>query len=385
MNEWLLQFQTVKDWLAEVKAEKTGSAGTARNGLRILGEFCRFMKMNPDELIEAARQAQLKEMTSGLEKKTWAEKQTLAFFNALADGSFRVIGSKIEKQARTGAKMYYGYVRSFFRHNGIVFKGKTPQATQAKQLELPEPETLTKIWKAASIDEKLPLGLLRSTGWRPEDVVDLTWNDVKDSYERNEKNIFITKVTQKEDLPVAVCLTEETTEILRLIVERRKQKGEMFTDETKLLPYRYDNLLTYVNNAGERVGVHLVPKIFRKWFRTKCSPIIGKDAVFKMAGWALPGVGRSYELPTRKDTVERYKKVEQLLTFEPKVANAEEIAKVVQFNVRQTKTEAGGLSFEQTASKALARIIMGALKEVISASKEETSKPLKLSKSKAEE
>lgn len=37
-----------------------------------------------------------------------------------------------------------------------------------------------------------------------------------------------------------------------------------------------------------------------------------------MAGWTLPGVGKHYQLPSNEDTLEEYRKIEHLLTFEPR-------------------------------------------------------------------
>jgi hypothetical protein len=166
-----------------------------------------------------------------------------------------------------------------------------------------------------------------------------------------------------------------------------------------ILTCAYDGLLKLVQRFGENVGLKLSPKYFRKIGRTRCAPIIGEDALFKMAGWALKGVGRNYVLPSPEDTLKCYLQIEHLLTFEPKAVTDKEQARqnIVNFMVtqgvpmetakqmaaiwrskaldpEQAAIEArkvikqvqpvGMLNSEQVAERQFARILIGALKLV---------------------
>jgi len=331
--EEIRKFQCVKDWLSGVKRQRTGSDKTAENYLRNFTEYVNHRQKTPDEL--------LKEDVPYREGKkiTVAEYNVDQYFTWLQDkkeGPIKRRG-KGRGLGRGSAKTIYGTLRSFFRQNEVVFYSKTPQAiVETKPLQISD-ETLRKMWKQATLEEKLPLAFARSTGWRPEDMLALTYGDVKQDLESGESRIYIEKVTAKEDLWAAVFYTEEATEILRLAIENRKKKGEVFTDGTKILPYKYGQLLQYFTQAGKRIDVRLSPKFFRKWFRTKCSPIIGKDAVFRMAAWTLPGVGKHYDLPDRNETLERFIRIEQLLTFEPKAVSDKEqqIQNLINFAIAQ--------------------------------------------------
>lgn len=139
--------------------------------------------------------------------------------------------------------------------------------------------------------------------------------------------------------------------------------------------------------------------MFRKNFRTQASPVIGRDAVCKMAAWTIPGVGRSYFLPPREKCLELYRNIESLFTYEEektmeeqavenvlsfaiaeglptekveeirrtareKRLRADEVAQMIRPLVKQLQSEGGGLPFELQARKVLADILVGAIKDV---------------------
>ena len=391
---WLKEFETVQKWLKKVRVERTGSKATERFYVKQFGRFCVWAEMNPDELVaEAERQ-----LEAG--NKKWAEDKAIDFFDWLTNAEDGL------KLSRTTANTSYGAIRSFFRYSDIVFYGKTPHAVTRTRVKLPSREDLLKVWQAADVDEKQALSMLRS-GMRPEDAVTLTYGDVKEDIEAGTERLYIEKVSEKEDVWYGVYLTKEATNILRLKLEQRKAAGEKISDATPLIsrqrelgkPISTDMLWRIVKGAGERVGVKLMPKIFRKWFRTNASPVIGRDATMKMGGWKIPGVGKHYFLPSKDECLKNFLRIERLLEFEERIVtdeeraveniirvavaegvspqkieeirriwrekklNADEVAELLRPLIKQTKTEAGGLPFELQARKALADILVGAIKD----------------------
>jgi hypothetical protein len=151
---------------------------------------------------------------------------------------------------------------------------------------------------------------------RPEDALALVWRDLQWQYD--PKRAYIEKVSQKEDLPFGVYLTAETSELMCLDMRLWYGYPEPPAD-AKLLRYKYNALLDIIHRFGEKVGLKLSPKYFRKKFRTKCSPIIGREGVCKMTAWTIPGAGKHYVLPSPEDTLENYLKIEALLTFSRKL------------------------------------------------------------------
>jgi hypothetical protein len=317
-HAWLLGFKEIKEnWLDEVIAERTGSERTKEAYLDRIIPFVQYMDMTPAEIIAKGAEEVKKEQAGKLQRKTWADREALAFFNWLQKQK-----TKTGKAwTRLAAKNAYGTVRSFLRYNGFTFKGKTPIAPSLSTTKLPSNQQMSEAWKMATPAQRLAVGILRSTMWRPEDILALTYGDLQAQYD--PQRFYIEKVTRKEELPVGVYLTAEATEMVRLHI--RKAYGDKKPEpKERILPYGYDALLKLVQRFGQNVRLKLSPKYFRKMGRTRCSPVIGQDAVFKMAGWALPGVGRNYMLPSPEDTLKSYMEIEALLTFQPKAVTEKE-------------------------------------------------------------
>jgi integrase len=314
-HEFLRSFKVVTQWLDEVKSERTGSEKTQISYLDHLIVFVRYMDMTPAELIAKAWEEQKREMTADKPPtKTWAEKQALACLNELVKRG----------RKKYGALQVYAAARSFFRYNGIQFKGKTPTASVETIYHLPSNQQLAQAWKIGTPEQRLAVSILRSTGMRPEDALALVWGDLQWQYDASRA--YIDKLSQKEDLRFAVYLTAEASELVRLEMQKRYGSVDGIPKDAKLLDYNYNNLFYLTRRFGRNVNLYLSPKYFRKLFRTRCSPIIGKDAVQKMAGWKIAGAGKHYFLPSPEDCLQTYLEIERLLTFEPKaVADKEQI------------------------------------------------------------
>ncbi|MGD0029382.1 MAG: hypothetical protein ABSC91_10640 [Candidatus Bathyarchaeia archaeon] len=317
----------IVEWFDRVQKDGTGSAGTLNVYIHDFRDFLAFAKMTPEELLDTAGKKVMEEQKTGLQKETWAEKLTTAFFN-----------EECKKSARTTCRRKYTAVRSFFRAHGLLFTGKSPDATtMTAPLRVYEDE-LTKLWDAASLQEKQVLSALRSTGWRPSELVDtagrdgkvrkgITYEDIKKDLERGEKRLYFERVSKKEGIWVGAFFSVEATNVTKLAMEERKNTGEIFTNETRIFPYGEAQLAQYVRQAAERIGLKITPKTFRKLFRTKCESIIGKDAVYRMAGWAIPGVGKVYNLPPREETLKRFIQIERLVTFEQTAVSSDDARK----------------------------------------------------------
>jgi len=320
--EELLKCETVDVWLTDVMTERTGSTKTRAAYLNYFHNFvvwaqsgmeeCRKLDYpaTPNDIIGIAVNRLKEDIMSD-----WAERAAKKWFMWMcSDGGL----------ARTTAKTRYGVVRSFFRCNRIKFVGKTPSATVRTRYTIPDKEKLQKMWKVADLFEKIRIGLLNDTGMRPEDAVNLSYETIRDSFERNEEYMYITNISEKEDLPFAVCLTRPTTRLMHTYFELRIKEGEAIADGTPIMTRKHspgqhigtNQLYRDINELGKLVGVKMSPKIFRKRFRTECSPIIGRDATMKMAGWAIPGAGKHYFLPPKSKTVEEYKRIEKVICLE---------------------------------------------------------------------
>jgi len=395
-REEIAGIQCVKDWLKDVASRRTGSDETAAKYIFHLTNYCNYRQMTPSELL-----AEGEKVAPGKKRTTVAEFELTDYFVHL---------EKKRLLKRGSCKTIYGTLRSFFRSHEILFYGKTPSGgSRARSIELPK-QRILEVIKAADLYESYAICGLACTGLRPSDFVDLRYGDIRQDYETGKKRLYIEKMSKKEDLWFGVFLNEQTTKLLHLIIEGRKRAGEKFTDKTVLLSHEREGrtgpitaqmLLFVIKRTGEKVGMYLTPKLFRKNFRTHASPVIGRDAVCKMAAWTIPGAGKSYFLPSRSKCLELYLQIEDFFTYEEankeveerkkqaitilskagidyrillrkmkcktpeeevKVLN-EKIGELLKFKA-QPNISSGGLPFEVQARKSLANILVGAIKDV---------------------
>ena len=123
----LYEFETVRDWISDVKSEGTGSEPTEKTYLRHAMSFSEWTRRTPDELVADAK-AKLKEDPNSRS----AERLARRWFNHLVS----------EKGlSRNTGRSRYGVVRSFFRHNGVRFTGKCPHAAAMTRYAIPERRT----------------------------------------------------------------------------------------------------------------------------------------------------------------------------------------------------------------------------------------------------
>jgi len=400
-------FQCVQDWLLDVATRRTGSKEARRTYLERLTDYCNHRQLNPDELL-----AEGDKVASRKRRTTVAEVELDRYFHWLTTEKVIVRGKRKGENglSRSTAKTLYGSIRSFFRSNEIPFFSKTPGGgSKAKSSLSLSKADIKKVVDASSLRVKYALCGLACTGLRPGDFVKLTYGDIQQDYEAGEQRLYIEKISEKEDLRFGTFLSRQARGFVCMLIEQRKRDGEVITNDTPLLdhvsrdergkPISEDQLARIVKDAGERVGLHLTPKMFRKNFRTQASPVIGRDAVCKMAAWTIPGVGGNYFLPPREKCLELYRKIENLFTYEEeksmeehavenvlnfaiaqgiptekgeeirhmaweKQLRADEVAQIIRPLVRQLRGQGGGLPFELQARKALADIVLGAVKDV---------------------
>jgi len=320
--EKLLKYKAVDIWLTDVMTERTGSTKTRAAYLNYFHSFVVWAQSDMEECGRLDHPATPNDIVGIAVNKLredimsdWAERAAKKWFMWMCSGG---------GLARTTAKTRYGVVRSFFRCNRIKFIGKTPSATVRTRYIIPDKEKLQKMWKVADLFEKIRIGLLNDTGMRPEDAVNLDYEIIRDSFEENEEYVYMTNVSEKEDQPFAVCLTRTTTQLMHTYFELRMKAGEVIADGTPIMTRKHspgqhigtNQLYRDILELGRKAGIKISPKYFRKRFRTECSPIIGRDATMKMAGWKIPGAGSHYFLPPKSKTVELYKRVERIICLE---------------------------------------------------------------------
>ena len=396
------KFQCVTDWLDSVATRRTGSQETRDFYIAKLTEYCSWRNTTPDQLLKEDVPYRKGK------KKTVAERNVIGYFQYLLKERVNKYTGK-KGLGRDTAKGIYGVLRSFFHANEVVFYDKTPAGGSKARSSYSLPKDKVKqTLDATNLPTKYAITGLAGTGMRPADFIKLTYGDVQEDYEAGEVRLYIEKDSQKEDLRFGVFLSRQATYYLRLMLQERQRKGERITKDTMLLAHVQEvwegaisksQLRRMLKDAGERVGLHITPKLFRKNFRTLASPVIGREAVCKMAAWTIAGVGGHYFLPPKEEALKTYRRIEEFFiyeqektqeeqgvqnlinfaiaqglpsdraedlrkTFRSERLTEEEVAKRLHVELKQVDREGGGLAFEVQARKALADIVLGAIKDV---------------------
>jgi len=313
--------QKVVDWLKKVARQGTGSDKTRYAYVKMLESFCEWTKLGPEELVEKGS-----ELVIGEEKnKTVAEKMVDNYF------------AELERRglSRNTVARIYGALRGFFRANGILFVGKTPKRWALKIKRSPAKDDLQRCVDIADLPDKVVILALRDLGVRVGDFVKLTYGDVREDYEKGEEYLFIQKGTGKEkDVPFSNFIGREATKYLRLYLAERVKSGEILKDDSPLIVAERGSprviseeaLTKRLRELSSKVGVELRPHRLRAYFKTQAlNAGLPSERVYKMGGWQIPGVGKHYDLPSREEQLESFKKAEPYLVFTKAVTTVDEV------------------------------------------------------------
>ena len=321
----------VAEWLSKVSREGTASDSTPYQYVVELRLFIEWTYRQGT--VAADAEGREEEVLLSIGDKKLAENPRKSMAEKIVEQYFDWL-EKERKKARSGCLRTYGVLRSFFKSFGISFIEKCPQVWYENIQRPPLKEQLCRVFDAAPLEEKIMIGLARDLGWRREDIVALTYGDIKQDYEAGEDYLFVQKTTRKERVVASNFIGKEITALLREKLEQRK-KTEKFADATPILredrktePISMEEFSRRVKQAGAKIGVYLTPKLLRKWFRTQATNAgVPRDRVCEMGGWAKPGVGRHYDLPTREELLPQFKAAEPFLMFrKASVISADEVS-----------------------------------------------------------
>ena len=321
----------VAEWLSKVSREGTASDSTPYQYVVELRLFIEWTYRQG--IVAADAEGREEEVLLSIGDKKLAENPRKSMAEKIVEQYFDWL-EKEKKKARSGCLRTYGVLRSFFKSFGISFIEKCPQVWYENIQRPPLKEQLCRVFDAAPLEEKIMIGLARDLGWRREDIVALTYGDIKQDYEAGEDYLFVQKTTRKERVVASNFIGKEITALLREKLEQRK-KAEKLIDATPILredrktePMSMEEFSRRIKQAGAKIGIYLTPKLLRKWFRTQATNAgVPRDRVCEMGGWAKPGVGRHYDLPTREELLPQFKAAEPFLMFtKASVVSADEVS-----------------------------------------------------------
>ncbi len=318
MPEWGSEFQSINNMLKFLKYQKSDSESTKRAYLRIIKDFCKVTKMNPDQLI--------------LLERSKVEKLVQNYCNSVLDRS-RKRGKSV--RSANGALTA---LKCFFRENGfrkedgkelrIKCYHQPPRVRNTAEYvpELKEARRMAE--RARSKRNRAIIYTLISTGLRNSTLRALAYKDVKDELEKGQKHILIEirpemksidEAACKYNIPYYVFTSEQATQAIKEYIEERIEKYGGISDDEPLFISEHNQLLRedrrkkilskeelqdIVHKAAKEAGIkdwkhvypHALRKVFERVLRSRLSDggnLDPKDQEFFM-GHILSGSQDTY-------------------------------------------------------------------------------------------
>ncbi|MCK4435872.1 site-specific integrase [Candidatus Bathyarchaeota archaeon] len=134
---------------------------------------------------------------------------------------------------------------------------------------IPSQEDMKLIFDECKLKYKLAFSLIAYSGMRPIDVVNLTFENIKRSYNRGDDILEITLRQRKTKEWYTTFLAQEGTDYLKRFLEMRRNAGEYITDESYIVTItgkqtNTGTLRGYFNSTIEGImGKHPTGEKFR--------------------------------------------------------------------------------------------------------------------------
>jgi len=305
--KWCYSFKAGKRWLNAIKVDKSGSKHTEREYTRAIYTYCQWIDKNPDQLI-AERRLELKNEDT----KKNAEDKVREFCVMLTNTR--------EITRTTIATKYHAPLKSFYSYNDLPLKLRTPKHTMRRR----EPHTTEEIkalMQIADVRERAIITVLKDSGISRQDVVTLTYADIKAEFEAENQFIHLKVVRQKESLEYDTFIGKNAVECLKAYLNKRKNLGEQITDDSPLIASLQgtaispEGLSLIFIRLSKEVGFKTSPHRFRKFFESHLGLSVPSMLVRYWMGHSL-GVEGHYFLPPiekqRKKYIEAYEEIDIL-------------------------------------------------------------------------
>jgi integrase len=233
-KQLLLEQYEVKKWL-EGKNE-----GAKRVYLSALTAYIEFTNLTPEELIDEAE----KDRQKSTRQRGEPEHKTTTFFQWLTTdyiqkqqgrGNKR---SKHKKQLSSNLACTYSHaIKGFYRQNNFPLNVKLPKAVKKKEnfkLALRIPEIRKLIEVVTSIRDKAIILTLFQSGISINELCNLTYGDVRNGLQNNEKPLYLHIIRQKENVEYETFLGTDAIEAIKSYLAQRVRDEEILDDDSPL-------------------------------------------------------------------------------------------------------------------------------------------------------
>ena len=183
----LLGYATVKRWMLKLRkkaaaVENGVPKATKELALAALDHYCSYWQMTPDEIIRDA-------------KKCLKEEGSTQKHDDMLDQFWAEYSSR---RSATTAGVYFKYIRSFYRANGVILTTEIPQIPQVRQKDLiPTTEQIRRMIDLAPPKHRSWMILLAYTGLRIGAIPEIKVKDLNPQEWHIDQPIYPLTVRQQ--------------------------------------------------------------------------------------------------------------------------------------------------------------------------------------------
>jgi len=302
---WAKSFKSGEKWLLKLRAKHGEKLGTQKYYVRALKEFSEYVEMDPDEIIEAYKQALKEDVNQAVEE--WNEKLEL-FVPWLID-KFNI--------KRSVAASWFSAVKSFFKYNVAI------------KLTATKPEFYSKSYKPVTIDElrdniltfadiyqTFEILFLKDSGISQDDALRINVGDIED---QGNGFGYMRMLREKEGVDYETFIGPNTTDAMKKCFDFRRRLGFEITNESPLFVKKHKpnerltasliqgSLRRLSKKAGVIVSTHRLRKTFETFLAVgKVHPIILKYWMGHKIKRGKTDIEAKYIIPPKPEQLKAY-------------------------------------------------------------------------------
>jgi len=296
------EYNSVKRWLVRL-GKKSGSPNTKRMYLHYLKEFCVYVGLDPDGLIEERRQ-DLKSENELTRRR--AEEQLDMWFAYLEERGL----------SRSSCVLAYNAIRSFYKANFLELKVEsTPESWPTKYKPGLTREELGMLLDACRRPMHRAYILCQTqSGLSVSDLLKLVYEDVKSQIEKNKEYIHLRLLRgkRKELGYHDTFFGRMATQALREYLATRRD----LNPQSRLFPCTARNVNKFLRNLSIRAGLDWIVSShdLRKYFNTQMKLAgLNETLVEFWMGHSLGRVRGAYFIPPVEEQLRLYREAERWL------------------------------------------------------------------------
>jgi len=296
------EYNSVKRWLVRL-GKKSGSPNTKRMYLHYLKEFCVYVGLDPDGLIEERRQ-DLKSENELTRRR--AEEQLDMWFAYLEERGL----------SRSSCVLAYNAIRSFYKANFLELKVEsTPESWPTKYKPGLTREELGMLLDACRKPMHRAYILCQTqSGLSVSDLLKLVYADIKSQIEKNKEYIHLRLLRgkRKELGYHDTFFGRMATQALREYLATRQD----LNPQSRLFPCTARNVNKFLRSLSIRAGLDWIVSShdLRKYFITQMKLAgLNETLVEYWVGHALGRVRGAYFIPPVEEQLRLYKEAERWL------------------------------------------------------------------------